>query len=69
MSHFVSIHQVRFQFRLQTEYIPTADNVLADALSRAGSHKYREIVRAHCEQLGGTPTERVVSPDMFNFTF
>ena len=69
MARFIGMQQVRHQFRLHTEYVRSEDNVLADALSRSGSHEHREIFRKHCESLGGIPRQRVLSPEHFTFNF
>ena len=67
MARYVGLRQVRFQFRLHSEYIRSEDNVLADALSRSGTKPYRDIFRDHCRSVGGIPRERVVSLEHFNF--
>ena len=59
--------QLEGQFIWEPAWISTHDNILADALSRSGDPKYREIFLSTCSRLGYQPKECVVTPRMFQF--
>ena len=67
MSRSVSTCEVTSQCRLISKWIPTSENTLADALSRVGDPAQRRKFQEHCDQLGGIPRQRHVTPEMFSF--
>ena len=67
MSRWISMEQVRRSFRITSAWIQTAENNLADALSRVGDPRLKQQFDQHCEQLGGVPTECHVRPEYFEF--
>ena len=68
MSRWISMEQVKQNFRISSEWIQTAENSLADALSRAGDVEHMRLFHEHCRVLGGIPTECHVRPEMFEFS-
>ena len=67
MSRGVATNQITNQWRLVSEWIPTTENSLADALSRVADSNQREKFQDHCDRLGGIPRQRHVNPEMFKF--
>ena len=67
MSRWISTKQIRDEFRLTSEWIPTSENTLADALSRADDPKQRKLFRDHCHRLGEAPVECHVRAEHFIF--
>ena len=67
MSRWMATSQIRSDFRVSSAWIPTSENNLADCLSRFGDRTQREKFREHCRSLGGTPSQRHISPDFFKF--
>ena len=67
MSRNVATNQIVNQWRLVSEWIPTSENTLADALSRVADRNQREKFQDHCDRLGGIPRQRHVNPEMFKF--
>ena len=67
MSRRVATNQITNQWRLVSEWIPTSENSLADALSRVADRNQRESFQDHCDRLGGIPMQRHVSSEMYNF--
>ena len=67
MSRAVATCEIVSQCRLISKWIPTSENTLADILSRVGDPAQRRRFQEHCDQLGGIPRQRHVSPEMFRF--
>ena len=67
MSRTIASQGVQHQFRLISEWIPTTENTLADALSRVGDPAQRNKFDEHCEQLNGIPRQRPVLSEHFHF--
>lgn len=58
--------QHRWSFRWIPGRISTEDNILADCLSRWPAAARQEQFWRHCESIGITPIERLVTTEMFN---
>ena len=67
MSRSIATQGIQHQFRIISEWIPTTENTLADALSRVGDPAQRRKFQQHCDELGGTPRQRPVRPEHFSF--
>ena len=67
MSRTIATASVESQFRLVSEWIPTTENTLADALSRVGDPVQRRKFSEHCEKLRGVPRQRSIAPEHFVF--
>ena len=67
MSRTIATASVESQFRLVSEWIPTTENTLADALSRVGDPAQRRKFSEHCDKLQGIPRQRSVAPEHFSF--
>ena len=67
MSRRVATNQITNQWRLVSEWIPTSENSLADALSRVADSSQRESFQDHCDRLGGIPMQLHVSPEIYQF--
>ena len=67
MSRWMATRQVTKDFRLTSEWIPTTENNLADALSRYDDPKQREKFREHCRSLGDAPVECHVKLEFWEF--
>ena len=59
--------QLEQKFQWNSAWISTHDNILPDALSRAGSKHYRDVFSNHCVALGLRTRQCRVTPDMFSF--
>ena len=59
--------QLEQKFSWNSAWISTHDNILPDALSRAGSKHYREVFSKHCATLGLRPRHCRVTLEMFMF--
>ena len=67
MSRWMATRQVVKEFRLTSEWIPTSENNLADALSRLDDPQQRRKFQEHCRSLRETPVECHVRPEYFIF--
>ena len=67
MARIYAMDQIIHDYRAQPAWISTEDNWLADALTRPGSEKHRKIFDDFSRELGATPRQRHISPEMFEF--
>lgn len=67
MSRWMAMQRVEKGFRLTSEWIPTSENNLADALSRYNDPKQREKFTEHCRSLANAPVECHLRPEHFIF--
>ena len=68
MSRWLCMHQVTNNFRMSSAWIPTAENTLADALSRYAEPAQRNKFKSYAESLQNPPTRCHVSEPHFNFS-
>ena len=67
MARIFAMSQVDFSYRVEPAWISTSDNWLADALSRPGEKKFRDIFDEFSDGLGARPVQRHILPSMFDF--
>ena len=67
MSRSIATAGIKSQFRLISEWIPTTENNLADALSRFGDPVQRSKFHEHCALLNNIPRPREIAPAHFVF--
>ena len=69
MSRWLAMQQIDRDFRMVSEWIPTSENNLADALSREGDPVQRDKFAEYLDRLANTPTRCHVRADCFKFSF
>ena len=67
MSRWLCMEQVEKNFRMSSAWIPTAENTLADSLSRLGDPKQQQLFNNYAKSLSDTPTRCHVTDQHFNF--
>ena len=63
------MQQIDKDFRMVSEWIPTAENNLGDALSREGDPVQRDKFDEYLDRLENTPTRCHVRAECFEFAF
>ena len=67
MSRWLAMEQVYKNFRMVSEWIPTTENSIADALSRPAEPKQRQAFHDYCRNMVVTPSRCHVEPVHFDF--
>ena len=67
MARLYATHQIQHDYRAEPAWISTEDNWLADSLTRPGSEQHRLIFQKFVSELGVTPVQRHITPEMFEF--
>ena len=67
MSRWLSMHQVLHNFRAVSQWIPTTENSIADALSRPADPKLQQAFTEYCSGLANSPSRCHVEPEHFDF--
>ena len=67
MSRWLSMEQVDKNFRAVSEWIPTTENSIADALSRPADPEQEKAFKDYCRTLSIAPTRCHVQPCHFDF--
>ena len=68
MSRWLAMQEISMDFRSTSAWIPTSENNLADALSRAGDPKQRQKFEEYCSSRPELPERCHVGSEHFNFS-
>ena len=67
MARLYAMSQIHNDYRAEPAWISTTDNWLADAYSRPAEHKSQQIMAKFVNELGARPTQRHITPEMFDY--